>query len=119
MKPVFQRSKTGLTPVLAKLRRFVMSDEFNFLRRKYKLEKDGLWIQPGNCIQQKLKAYEEQVGKIKPQRLPSDSSIQMENKSQVLCEQDKISLFRSIAGSGNYLCQERCDIAFTACHFTI
>ena len=39
-----------------------IGDEFNFLRRKCKLEVDGLWIQPGNYIQQMLKAYEEQIG---------------------------------------------------------
>ena len=32
--------------------------EFNFLGRKCKLEVDGLCIQPGNYIQQTLKAYE-------------------------------------------------------------
>ena len=41
-----------------------MGDEFNFLRRKCKLEKDGLWIQPGNYIQQTLKGYEDQIGLI-------------------------------------------------------
>ena len=58
MKSFFQRFKTPLT-----------------------LEKDGLWIQPGNYIQQMLKAYEEQIGKIKPQQLPADNSIQMEDTS--------------------------------------
>ena len=62
----------------ATLRRRVTSKN---LRRKYKLEKDGLWIQPGNYIQQMLKAYEEQIGKIKPQQLPADNSIQMEDTS--------------------------------------
>ena len=35
-----------------------IGDEFNFLWGKYKLEKDGLWIQPGNYTQQMLKAYD-------------------------------------------------------------
>ena len=60
-----------------------------------------------------LKAYEEQIGKIKLQQLPSDTSIQMEDKSEVLDDQEWISLFRSIVGSGIYLCQERYDVAFT------
>ena len=34
-----------------------VGDEFNFLRRTRKLEKGGPWIQPGNYIQQMLKAY--------------------------------------------------------------
>ena len=84
-----------------------IGDEFNVLRRKYKLEVDGLWIQPGNYIQQMLKAYEEQIGPAKLQQLPADNSIQMEDKSEVLHEPEKISLFRSIVGSGIYLCQER------------
>ena len=43
----------------------MIGDEFNLLKRKYQLEKDGLWqIQPGNYIQQMLKAYGEQVEKI-------------------------------------------------------
>ena len=88
-------------------------DEFSFLMRHYKLEVDGLWVQTGNYIQQMLKAYEEQFGKIKFQQLPSDSSIQMENKSEVLNDPETISLFRSIVGSGIYLCQERYDAAFT------
>ena len=60
-----------------------------------------------------LKAYEEQIGKIKLQQLPSDSSIQMEDKSEILNDQEKISLFRSIVGSAVYNCQESCDVAFT------
>ena len=76
-----------------------IGDELNLLRRKYKL---GLWIRPANYIQQMPKAYEEYVGKIKLQQLPWDSSIQIE----------KISLFRSIVGSGIYLCQERYGVAF-------
>ena len=35
----------------------------------------------------------------------------MEDKLEVLREQEKISLFRSIVGSGIYLCQERYDVA--------
>ena len=50
-----------------------------------------------------LKAYEEQIGKIKLQQLRPDNSIQMEDKLGVLHEQEKISLFRSIVGSGIYL----------------
>ena len=61
-----------------------IGDEFNFLRRKCKLEVDGLWIQPGNYIQQMLKAYEEQIGLVNPQQLPSDNSIQLEDKSESL-----------------------------------
>ena len=72
-----------------------VGDEFKFLRRKYKLEKDGLWTQPGNYTQQMLKACEEQVGKIKVQQLPSDNSVEMEDKSEILNNQEKISLFRS------------------------
>ena len=36
-----------------------IGDGFNFLRRKCKLEKDGLWIQPGHYTQQMLKAHED------------------------------------------------------------
>ena len=88
-----------------------IGDEFNFVRRKRKLEVDGLWTQPGNYTQQMLKAYEEQIGKVKLQQVPSHNSIQMEGKSEVLHEQEKISLFRSIVGAGIYLCQERYDVA--------
>ena len=90
-----------------------VGDKFNFLSRKCKLDEDGLWIQPGNYIQQPRKAYEEQIGLIELQQLPSDDSIQMEDKSDVFQEQEKIHLFRSITGSGVYLCQERYDVAFT------
>ena len=50
-----------------------IGDHFHFLRRKYKLEVEGLWTQPGNCIQQMLKAYEEQIGPVKLQQLPADN----------------------------------------------
>ena len=59
-----------------------------------------------------LKAYEGQFGKIKLQQLPSDNSLQIEDKSEVLDDQERISLFRSNVGSGIYLCQERYDVAF-------
>ena len=74
---------------------------------------DGLWTQPGNYAQQMLKAYEEQIGKVKFQQLPSDNSIQMEDKSEISTDPEKISLFRGIVGSGIYICQERFDVAFT------
>ena len=78
-----------------------IGDEFNFLRSQVQTRICiGLWIQPGNYIQQMLKAYEEQVGSIKPQQLPADNSIQMEDKSEVVREPEKISLFRSVVGSG-------------------
>ena len=74
-----------------------------------------------------LKAYEEQIGKIKLQQLPSGNSNQMEDesevlreledKSEVLQEQEKIGLFRSIFGSGIYLCQERYDTAMSSRHW--
>ena len=89
-----------------------IGDEFNFLE-KYKLKVDGLWIQPGNHIQLTLKAYGDQIGTIKLQQLPADNSIQMEDQSEVLHEPEKISLLRSIVGSGIYLCQESYDVAFT------
>ena len=77
-----------------------IGDEFSFLRRRCKLEVHGLWIQSGNYSQQVLKTYEEQIGSIKPQQLPADDSVQMEDKSEVLHESEKISLFRSIVGPG-------------------
>ena len=49
-------------------------------------------MDPATYMQQMLKAYEEQIWKIKLHQLPSDNSIQMENKQEVLREQEKISL---------------------------
>ena len=37
----------------------------------------------------------------------------MEDKSEILYDPERISLFRSIAGPGIFLCQERYDVAFT------
>ena len=59
-----------------------------------------------------LKAYEGQIGKIKLQQLPADNSIQMQDKSGVLREQER--RFRSTVGSVICLCQERYDVTFTA-----
>ena len=118
----FSKSQGKCDTCVGKIER--IGDEFNFLRRKCKLEVDGSWIQPGNYIQQVLKAYEDQIGPVKLQQLPADNSIQMEDKSAL--EQEKISLFRSIVGPGIYLCQKRYDVAFTVkafkngksnCHF--
>ena len=57
------------------------------------------------------------IGKVRLQQLPSDHSIQMDDKTEVLREQGKISLFRSIVGSGIYLCPERYDVAFAVKEF--
>ena len=73
-----------------------MGDEFNFLRRKYKLEVDGVWIQPGSYIQQMVK--------------PTKSRLGLSNLNNY---QPTTCLFRSVVGSGIYLCQERYDVAFT------
>ena len=91
-----------------------MGDEFIFLKKKYKLKVDGLWTQPGNYIQQMLKAYEEQIEPVKPQQLPADNSIQMEDKLEVLREPEKSSLFRTHCWI-RYLSMstERYDVAFT------
>ena len=99
MKSFFQRFKTS------KIER--IGDDFYFLRRKYKLEVevDGFWIQPGDYIQQMLKAYEDQIGPVKSQQLPADNSG--------MREPEKISLVRGVVGSGIYLCQERYDVALT------
>ena len=36
----------------------------------------------------------------------SNSNIYLEDKSEILSDREEISLFRSVAGSGIYLCQE-------------
>ena len=41
MKSFFQRPKTGFETSVSKIEK--VGDEFNFLRRKCNLEKDGLW----------------------------------------------------------------------------
>ena len=41
------------------------------------------------------------------------NSIQMEDKSEILNDQEKTILFRSIVGSGMYLCRERYDVPLT------
>ena len=51
---------------------------------------------------QMLKTYEEQVGPVKLQQPPADSSIQKEDKSEAH-EQEKDCLFRSIVRSGTFL----------------
>ena len=53
------------------------------------------------------------LGRSKLQQLPSDNSIQKEDRSEVLDDLERISPFSSIVGSGIYLCQERYDVAFT------
>ena len=80
-----------------------IGDEFNFLRRKCKLEVDGLWIQPGNYIQQMLKAYEEQIGWVKLQQLPADNSTQMEDKSEVLHKPNKMAFSEALFKSYSHV----------------
>ena len=100
MKSFFQRFKTGRDTSVSEIEK--VGDEFNFLSRKCKLEKDGAWIQPGNYIQQILKTYEEQIGEIKSPAV----SIRQLNSEEALREQEKISLFRNIG-------QERYGVAFS------
>jgi len=75
MKSLFQRCKANLIPVWARSKTERIGGEFNFLRRTYKIEVVGRWTQPGNYIQQMLKAYQEQIGVVKLQQLPADNSI--------------------------------------------
>ena len=56
----------------------------------------GLWVQPGNHIQQMLKAHEEQIGKIKLQQLPSDSSIQMETNQKSCMRKRSLALSEAL-----------------------
>lgn len=63
---------------------------------------EGVWIQPRNYIQEMTKLYEDEVGKIKAQQLPADSSIQLEDKSEALTDAKLTMVYRSIVGSGIY-----------------
>ena len=60
-----------------------------------------------------LKAYEEQVWIGQTSTTTRRQLNPDEDKSEVLREREKISRFRSIVGTGIYLCQERYDVAFT------
>ena len=72
-----------------------IGDEMTFLRRSYKLKTEGLWIQPGNYIHHITKLYEEDIGKVKVQQLPTESSLQTEDKSEVVEDPKKATLYRS------------------------
>ena len=91
---------------------FSVGDEFQFLKRTYKLEDGGLSIHPGQYAQDMIESYEARFGPVKKQKLPAGPEIAEVDGSDLLGPEDT-ALFRSLVGSGIYLAQERFDVAYT------
>ena len=86
-------------------------DEISFLKRTYRKIDDGIVIIPGHYIETTVNVFEEVYGKIKFQKIPADSLIQVEDESAPLGPEEA-TMFRSMVGMAIYLSQERLDIGF-------
>ena len=86
-------------------------DEISFLKRTYRKIDDGIVIIPGHYIETMVNVFEEVYGKIKIQKIPADSLIQVEDESAPLGPEEA-TMFRSMVGMAIYLSQERLDIGF-------
>ena len=86
-------------------------DEISFLKRTYKKVEDGIVIIPGLYIETMVNVFEEVYGKLKIQKIPADSLIQVEDESAQLGPEEA-TMFRSMVGMAIYLSQERLDIGF-------
>ena len=86
-------------------------DEISFLKRTYRKVDDGIVIIPGHYIDTMVSSFEEVYGKIKVQKIPADSLIQVEDGSTPLGSEEA-TMFRSMVGMAIYLSQERLDIGF-------
>ena len=89
-----------------------VGEEFQFLKRTYRLESDGLAVKPGRYSDDMIENYEKAYGPVNAQKLPAGPEIKDTDGSDLL-DAEHASLFRSLVGSGIYLAQERLDIAFT------
>ena len=89
-----------------------VGEEFQFLKRTYRLESDGLAVKPGRYSDDMIEYYERACGPVKVQKLPAGPEIKDTDVSDLLGV-EHASLFRSLVGSGIYLAQERLDIACT------
>ena len=86
-------------------------DEFEFLKRTYRLCDDGMDIMPGRYGETMVKLFEERYGAVKCQQVPCGDEAQ-EISSTVLLPEDEASLYRSLVGSGIYLSQERIELGY-------
>ena len=86
-------------------------DEFEFLKRTYRLSDSGMDIMPGRYDETMIKLFEEKYGTVKCQQVPCGDEAQ-EISNTVLLPEDEASLYRSLVGSGIYLSQERVELSY-------
>ena len=89
-----------------------MNSSFQFLRRTYVEMEKGLKVMPGKYAEQMVEAYEEQMGRVKSQKLPCGQEV-LEPDGSVELKPELASLYRSLVGCGIYLSQERPDVSYT------
>ena len=87
-------------------------DEFQFLKRTYRLTEEGLAILPGRYAEEMIKLYEGRYGKVKVQKVPCGPEI-LESCGSELLRGEDAKLYRSFVGMGIYLSLERVDLSFT------
>eukprot|EP00435_Cladocopium_sp_Y103_P057750 s2135_g20.t1 len=83
----------------------------SFLKRQLVKLSDGLMIVPGTKVSKVISCFEKFFGPARAQKLPCDSSIQNEDKSQMLNNVDS-KAYRSVIGLLLYLARDRVDIMF-------
>ena len=64
---------------------------------------------PGTSAEKVVELYEQCFGKTRPQAIPCDSSIQVEDKSEDLPPKEAFA-YRSIVGTCLYLARDRPDL---------
>ena len=89
-----------------------IGSEISFLKRKICRTERGLALLPGTSAEKVVELYEQCFGKTRPQAIPCDSSIQVEDKSEELPPKEAFS-YRSIVGTCLYLARDRPDLLFT------
>ena len=89
-----------------------IGSEISFLKRKICRTERGLALRPGTSAEKVVELYEQCFGKTRPQAIPCDSSIQVEDKSEGLPPKEAFS-YRSIVGTCLYLTRDRPDLLFT------
>ena len=87
-------------------------DKFEFLKRTYELNNNGISIMPGRYSDSMIQTFEEFYGQVKLYHTPCSEEAQDIGQSGELPWKEA-SLFRSVVGSGIYLSMERVEIAYT------
>eukprot|EP00435_Cladocopium_sp_Y103_P055313 s907_g18.t1 len=83
----------------------------SFLKRKLLMMSDGLMLVPGTTVEKITPCFEQHFGPARAQKIPCDSAIQNEDKSQLLNAVD-CKAYRSVIGLLFYVSRDRADVMY-------